>query len=70
MIWRLLRPSARKTPPPPASSHAASAAGETIRACAHCGVHVPESEAVLCSDGTFYCSERHLRMARNQEEKP
>jgi uncharacterized protein len=28
-------------------------------ACAHCGVHLPRSEA-LVQDGKFYCSAAHL----------
>ena len=34
-------------------------------ACAHCGVHVPESEAVR-DDNRFYCSPEHLNAARNR----
>jgi len=37
------------------------ALGETVRPCAQCGVHVPESEGVIDSSG-FYCSEAHRRM--------
>jgi uncharacterized protein len=29
-------------------------------ACAHCGVHIPESEAV-CDGDRHYCSEEHRR---------
>jgi uncharacterized protein len=29
-------------------------------ACAHCGVHIPESEAVRDGD-RYYCSEEHRR---------
>lgn len=32
--------------------------------CAHCGVHVPEHEAIV-HDGTTYCSEEHYRAARD-----
>ena len=35
---------------------------EKVSPCAHCGVHVPESEGVL-SNGRFYCSEEHRRLA-------
>ncbi|WP_079433583.1 PP0621 family protein [Zoogloea sp. LCSB751] len=34
---------------------------EQMVACAHCGVHVPESEGVR-SDGHFFCSEDHRRL--------
>ena len=31
--------------------------------CAHCGVHVPESEAIR-DDGKLYCSEEHRKAAK------
>lgn len=31
---------------------------ERITACAHCGLHVPESEGVI-DGGYFYCSQAH-----------
>jgi uncharacterized protein len=34
---------------------------ERVLACAHCGVHVPESEGVRDESG-FYCSEGHRRL--------
>jgi len=34
---------------------------EQMVACAHCGVHVPESEGVK-SGGHFFCSEDHRRL--------
>lgn len=34
---------------------------EQMVACAHCGVHVPESEGVR-SEGGFFCSEAHRRL--------
>ena len=33
--------------------------GEPIVACAHCGLHVPTSDAVLGRQGIAYCSEAH-----------
>jgi len=33
--------------------------GEPMRRCAHCGVHLPESEA-LAAEGRHYCSQAHL----------
>lgn len=40
------------TPPAPA---------QQMLACAHCGVHVPEGEAI-CDAGLFYCSDAHRRL--------
>ena len=34
---------------------------ERVLACAHCGVHVPESEGVR-DDSGFYCCEGHRRL--------
>ncbi|BAL26211.1 PP0621 family protein [Azoarcus sp. KH32C] len=34
---------------------------ERMVGCAHCGVHVPESECVRDGE-TFYCSEEHRRL--------
>jgi len=34
-------------------------------ACAHCGVHVPESEAIQDND-RFYCSQEHLNASQNR----
>ena len=36
---------------------------EQMVTCAHCGVHLPESES-LASDGKHFCSEEHRRLAR------
>jgi uncharacterized protein len=38
---------------------AAPATGRMVR-CAHCGLHLPESEAVRGSDAHDYCSPDHL----------
>jgi hypothetical protein len=34
---------------------------EQMVACAHCGLHVPESEGVR-GNGAFYCSDEHRRL--------
>ncbi len=34
---------------------------EQMVACAHCGLHVPESEGVH-GNGAFYCSDEHRRL--------
>ena len=36
-------------------------ASERMVACAHCGLHVPESEAVIV-DGVGFCSPEHRRL--------
>jgi uncharacterized protein len=47
------RGGTRRQAPPPA---------ERMVACGHCGVNLPQSEA-LESRGRFYCSEEHRRLA-------
>lgn len=32
---------------------------EPMLPCAHCGVHVPASEAVLSSSGAAFCTQEH-----------
>lgn len=36
---------------------------ERMVACAHCGIHLPESESVT-SGAKHYCSEEHRRLER------
>ena len=42
---------------PPAAAHL-----ETIVACAHCGLHVPASDATVSETGASFCSEAHRRL--------
>ncbi len=46
---------------PEASTRGAEPAFEQMVACAHCGLHVPESEGVK-GGGQFYCSDEHRRL--------
>lgn len=46
--WQPPQPKAPETPP----------TNEKMVKCAHCGVHVPISEATS-AQGQFYCSEAH-----------
>jgi uncharacterized protein len=34
---------------------------ELMRACAHCGLHVPETEGV-CDGDVFFCCDQHRRL--------
>jgi len=53
--WRSQQaPAARSKSAPPRRT-----TPENMVACAHCGVHLPRSEA-LVQDGKFYCSAAHL----------
>ncbi|GAB4121324.1 MAG: hypothetical protein Fur0040_01280 [Sideroxydans sp.] len=53
VVYLLIR-SYRKTPPDPQPS----AASEDMVRCAHCGVHLPRSEAIQ-AEGKFFCSQDH-----------
>lgn len=44
-----------------ADDHPPSKATETIVICAHCHLHVPESEAI-CVDGQHYCCDEHRKL--------
>ncbi len=52
MIHRLLSKPKPQQPPRPGTR------GTDMVRCAHCGIHIPESEA-LHRDGKDYCSEAH-----------
>jgi uncharacterized protein len=58
VVW-LLRSSARgrkqhNTARPKGAQHA-----QRMVECAHCGLHLPASEAVMGAEGRAYCSEAH-----------
>ena len=56
-------PSAKVACGQSAAASDTSAAGEQVVACAHCGLHVPRSDAVTAADGvTVYCSQAHRRL--------
>lgn len=38
--------------------------------CAHCGVHLPQSDALESVEGVFYCGEEHRRLGPGPQEKP
>lgn len=59
-LWRKLGGAASKRDEP--ASRRAEISAEKVFPCAHCGVHVPESEGVR-ANGRFYCSEAHRRLA-------
>lgn len=45
---------------PPDMSHA-----ESMVRCAHCGIHMPRSEAFL-SDGRTWCGAQHAKLGQRQ----
>jgi len=57
LAFRALRRSMRRrTPAPPAPPR--QVGGTTMVPCAHCGLHVPEPEAIRRGD-RYFCSRQH-----------
>lgn len=62
-VWFVVK-GLRKPAPPRERRAAETLAGEAMVTCAHCGVHLPRSEAA--ADGLlFYCSEDHRRLGES-----
>lgn len=57
VLWLLLRRRPRKTARG-AAGGGASGGVEDMVVCAHCGVHLPRSEALI-ADGRAYCGALH-----------
>jgi uncharacterized protein len=73
-VWWVLRPRPKAPPraaPPPAPSTAGGRSGtsnptaalelEAMVDCAHCGLHLPASEALRDEAARAYCSPEHRR---------
>ncbi len=62
-LWWLKRRGgdARPKPPPPPRQQSAARepAPATMVACVHCGVHLPQADALLDASGRPYCGEAH-----------
>lgn len=58
VVW-LLRSQRRRDDPPPRASAPRRDAVQEMVDCAHCGVHLPATEAVRGEDGRHYCSPAH-----------
>jgi uncharacterized protein len=70
-VWWL---GARRGPRPPRAGPARPAAPpaaepQPMKACAHCGVHLPQEDAVVDAIGHPYCSEAH-RLAGPRPPQP
>ncbi len=62
LVIKLLK--ARSAPPPPAPRPARPPRPpDEIVACAHCGLRLPQAEALPAGDGRFFCGEAHRRVA-------
>lgn len=49
-------PAVQAPPPPPAQ---AVGAAEKMVSCAHCGIHLPQSEAIDGPGALHFCSQEH-----------
>ncbi|MBC9252234.1 hypothetical protein A9179_18345 [Pseudomonas alcaligenes] len=61
-FWRRL-----KRPAATAQTRHEAAAAPMVR-CAHCGVHVPQQQA-LAAGNLWYCSQPHLQQGPNRGER-
>ncbi len=59
-IWRNNRRKEEDAPPPPRRSKQRQV--EQIVTCAHCGLHLPASDAVASKDQLHYCCSEHRRL--------
>lgn len=70
IIWLFYSPALRGkrqggTPTPPAPSPTPGKAENMVQ-CAHCGVHLPEGEALKDGHGHPYCSAAHRQAGPGQ----
>jgi len=60
-VWRNNRrkakPAAASAPQKPTAREA-----ENMVTCAHCGVHLPRSDALQTTEHSFFCSTEHQRL--------
>ncbi len=47
---------------PSAGAPAAKTSGASMIACVHCGLHLPEQEALRDAAGRAFCGEEHRRL--------
>jgi uncharacterized protein len=60
-VWSVIRAYQRSLNKPPAST--GEKAAEDMVKCAHCGVNMPRSEAIL-SGGEFFCTPEHKQLGK------
>lgn len=56
-IWR----ARRRVPAPPPRARGTPASPQDMVACAHCGLHLPRSDALLSPGQQPYCCAEHQR---------
>lgn len=63
-IWRNNR---RKAAPPTPTRKARLAEPEDMVTCAHCGLHLPASDALHSGNQLHYCSREHQRLGTSKD---
>lgn len=63
VIWALKRGRAANQPKPPQAPEAQTPS--EMVSCAHCGIHLPQEEAVMGQKG-LYCSTEHRTAAQDR----
>lgn len=57
LVWKSLQRAGRRTDPKPPP-----AATQAMVSCAHCGLHLPQTDALV--DGNrYFCSDEHRRLS-------
>ncbi|WP_431275207.1 PP0621 family protein [Variovorax ureilyticus] len=64
-LWRKGRQEELRSRPPPPPRPAVGAPTEMVR-CAHCGLHLPATDAVRGDAGRIYCSAAHRKAAEER----
>ena len=64
-LWLVIQIIKRVFAAPPEEHHTAKPAIPRMVACAHCGIHVPESQAVRDGD-KVYCCEEHRKLKKTE----
>ena len=64
-LWRKARREElqSRSPPPPPREPGGIAPPQAMLRCAHCGLHLPATDAVRGADGSVYCSAAHRQAA-------
>ncbi|MEX8517494.1 MAG: PP0621 family protein [Leptothrix sp. (in: b-proteobacteria)] len=58
-VWRNWQRPVRKAGETAVTKAAATAPRQLMVSCCHCGMHLPEQEAVSDAEGRFYCCAAH-----------
>lgn len=58
LIWLLRKAFQRPSTPPPVEQ-------QKMLRCAHCGLHIPQGEAVMDGDTPYCCTEHRLAGPRD-----